>query len=468
MTERPNILFIMSDDHAPHALSCYGSRLNQTPNLDRLAREGARFTRCFDTVALCAPARASLITGKYCHKHGFYRNSDAFDGSQQSFPKLLQAAGYETAIFGKWHLGTQPEGFDHYSLLNGHGCYFNPEMIQPHHTWGRGEVEQGYLTELLAEQPIRWLRERKSDQPFCAMIHHKAPHTQHEYPERYEALYREDLPFPDTFDDDFATRAVLRNAEARWSKLTHIVPNDLKGNELGDGPEADRSDQEAFKRWAYQTFFKGYLRLIAAMDESIGRVLDYLDASGLAENTLVVYTSDNGFFLGDHGLYNKMWMYEESLGLPLLMRLPGAIAPGNVRTELASILDFAPTFLELAGAPVPEDLQGRSLLPLLRTQSPPADWRDGHYYHYYGQFGVPSHCGIRTETHKLIWFYEATDPDEAWELFDLQKDPHERVNLAPEPGSANRLNAMRGKLREQMNALEVTEPSLFSADSCAG
>lgn len=458
---RPNILFIMSDDHAPQALSCYGSQINQTPNLDRLAREGVRFTHCYDTVALCAPARASLITGKYCHKHGFYRNKDQFDGSQQTFPKLLQAAGYETAIFGKWHLGTEPEGFDYYSLLPGHGWYWNPELKESDLPWeSPGRHYEGYLTELLAEKPIEWLSQRRQDKPFCAMIHHKAPHTQHEYPKRYEELYREDLPFPETFDDDYDSRGVLRDAEAQWSKLTRIVPGDLKGNELGDQPEADRSDPESFKRWAYQTFFKGYLRLIASMDDSIGRVLDYLDASGMADNTLVVYTSDNGFFLGDHGLYNKMWMYEESLGLPLLMRWPGIIKPASVQNELASLLDFAPTFLDLAGAPIPEDLQGASLLPILREQQAPVDWRDCHYYHYYGQFGVPSHCGIRTDTHKLIWFYEAETPENQWELFDLQSDPREVVNLASDPGSAACLESMREKLRKQLVDLQVTEPGV--------
>lgn len=303
-----------------------------------------------------------------------------------------------------------------------------------------GTERPGYLTDVITDIGLEWLNSLTGDNsanPFCLMLHHKAPHQPYYYPEKYRALYRDDLPEPETFQDDYSSRLVLQRSQARWSKLENMVEGDLAGDELGDCAIPSRHDKHAFRRFAYQTVFKGYLRLVAALDDSVGRVLDYLDQTGLSDNTLVVYTSDNGYFLGDHGLYNKMWMYEDSLRLPLLMRLPGFIQSGRVCDDFISLLDFAPTFCDLASAPADNpSFQGQSITPLF-TSKTPTDWRDAHYYHYYGDYDVPSHCGIRTRDAKLIYYYENSDPEEQWELFDLRKDPGELSNLALSPTSEN-------------------------------
>jgi len=444
---RPNIVFIMADDHAPHALGCYGASLAQTPHLDRLANEGMLFTNAMDTVALCGPSRAVLLTGKYSHLNGFCHNEGKpFDGDQPTFPKELQKAGMQTAVFGKWHLESEPTGFDHYSVIPGHGQFWNCPFIQPHHPWPEGEEVPGYLTDVITDQAIHWMETaRTSGQPFCALIHHKAPHTPHEYPEAYEQFFQEDLPTPDSFDDEYESRPTLRDCEGKWSKFSRIRPWDLGGNELG-GEDVSSHEGPEFKEWAYQVFMKGYLRLVKSLDDNVGRVLEYLDETGLSENTLVVYTSDNGFFLGDHGLYNKMWMYEQSLGIPLIARYPGRIQPGAVESSLVSLIDLSSTFLDLAGASPMEGAQGHSLLPALEGQSPCP--RDTHYYHYYAQFDVPSQCGIRTYRHKLICFY-GQPPPSRWELYDLEEDPGEFRNLADDPAHQTLLTEMQDHLRCQ-------------------
>jgi len=444
---RPNILFIMADDHAAHAIGAYGSRLNKTPNIDRLAREGMRFTRCLNTNSLCAPSRAALITGRYSHKNGFHRNGDRFDRTQQTFPGLLQQAGYETAIVGKWHLATEPAGFDYYNVLPGQGRFFDCPMKEKGRPWQDGNrggnVHEGYLTDVITDLSIAWLKQRARDKPFCLMVHHKAPHTPHHYPERYAGLYADrDLPEPDTFDDDFRLRSdALLKSRGRWSKLTDIVPNHF----VEEVPKGLTKDQ--FKTWAYQSFFKGYLRLIAALDENIGRLLDHLDQAGLTKNTVVVYTSDNGFFLGDHGLFNKMWIYEESLRLPLLVRYPREVPAGTVNDGLASILDFAPTFLDYAGSPIPEDLQGQSLRLLLRGKTP-RHWRTAHYYHYYGQYDVPPHYGVRTQRYKLVYFYNL-ESARRWELYDLKADPAELRNIIDKPEIRPVVERLKAELARQ-------------------
>lgn len=454
-TQRPNIIFIMADDHAAAAISAYGSKIVKTPGIDRLAQEGMRFENCFATLSLCAPSRAALLTGKYAHQNGFLRNGDKFDGSQLTFPKVLQAAGYQTAIIGKWHLGTQPLGFDYYSVLNGQGQYWDAPLLETGHAWPAGKnmdavVRKGYLTDVITDLSIEWMEKRDKTKPFCLMVHHKAPHEPHNYPEKYKKLFTDNLPYPESFDDDWSGRGPLCKATGGFSKLTNINANGLEGDELGDKPMMERSDPEAFKKWAYQTFMKDYCRLVTALDDDIARLLDYLDRSGLAENTLVVYTSDNGFFLGDHGLYNKMWMYEPSLRLPLLARLPGRIPPGSVNSGIVSIIDFAATFADYAGAKIPAEFQGQSLRLLLEGKTPD-NWREVHYYHYYGQFGVPAHCGIRTRTHKLIYFYDEKGGP-VWELFDLSKDPGEMKNLADDPEQADVLSSLKKKLFEAMDA----------------
>ncbi|MGF1448679.1 MAG: sulfatase [Opitutales bacterium] len=448
--DRPNIVFIMADDHAPHALGCYGGTRNHTPHLDRLAGEGVRCTHAFDTTALCAPSRAALLSGRYAHLNGFYRNRDTFDRSQLTFPTCLQEAGYATSIFGKWHLTTQPAGFDHYDVLPGHGRFWNPRLKTSGQTWldgDEGGVEtEGYLTELITDRALAWMEQRDARQPFCTLIHHKAPHAPHEYPKCFGQRYTEDLPLPETFEDDWQGREALRLSQARWSKLENMLEYDLTGDERAGKPIPPREDRPAFRRWAYQTFFKGYFRLVASLDESVGRVLEGLERLGVADNTLVVYTSDNGFFLGEHGLYNKMWMYEEALRLPFLARWPGRIAPGSVCDSFVSLLDVGPTFCEAAGAKEPEAFQGKSLLEVLAGK-PGARVREAHYYHYYGEYDVPSHCGLRTREAKILCHYEQP-PQQRWELYDLQVDPGEMHNLAGRAESRDCFEQLQAQLRE--------------------
>ena len=446
----PNIVLIIADDHANRALSCYGSSMNQTPHLDRLANAGMRFDRAFVTVALCGPSRATLLTGKYCHLHGYKLNETPFDGSQQTFPKLLQKAGYATAVVGKWHLDSQPEGFDYYNIIHGHGQFFDCPFKDSAQPWGSNESgfvpRPGYLTDVITDISLDWLENKRDPaQPFCLLIEHKSPHLTHHYPPRYEKLFREPVPLPATFHDDWSTREALRAYESRWSKFSQMVEYEMQGNELGNQPFPAR-DTPGFREWAYQIYLKGYLRLVASLDENVGRVLDYLDSHGLRENTLVIYTSDHGCFLGEHGLYNKMWMYDPAIRVPLLARWPGHIAPGSHPDALVSFLDIAPTLLDLAGAPVPADLQGQSLVPILEGRPNPTP-RDTHYYHYYRQYDVPSMCGIRTATHKLICYYELTGEDR-WELFDLTTDPDELHNLARDPQHAGLRNQLQARLRQ--------------------
>lgn len=443
--KRPNILFIMADDHTRAAMSCYGSKTIETPNLDRLAREGMLFNHMTVTNSLCAPSRAALLTGQYSHQNGFKTNHDRFDGSQQTFPKLLQQAGYETAIIGKWHLVTEPTGFDDYLVMPRQGRYFDCPLKAKGAPWkdGRegGEVYEGYLTDVITEQAIRWLGERPSGRPFCLMVHHKAPHGPHEpAPRHADFLADETVPEPPTLLDDYAGRAPEHIEEAIGSSRMAICRYPQYKQDIAK----HAGNREKATRTMYQTYMKGYLRLVKALDENVGRLLDHLDEAGLRDNTMVVYTSDNGFFNGEHGFFNKMWMYEPSLHLPFIVRYPGVVQAGTTNDELVSMLDFAPTFLELAGAPIPDQMQGVSLCPLLRGEKPA--WRDAVYYHYYGEYTVPENYGVRTKTHKLI-HYPELEPGPKWELFDLEEDPLELNNLASDPAHAERLAAMKDLLK---------------------
>ncbi len=441
---RPNIIFIMSDDHASHALSCYGSKINKTPNLDRLAKEGMLFNNCFCTNSICAPSRAVILTGKYSHINGKIDNTkeNPFDGSQQTFPKLLQKAGYETAMIGKWHLRTDPTGFDYWNVLPGQGKYHNPAFIE----MGQKKKYQGYVTDLITDFALDWLKKRKMDKPFCLMYHHKAPHRNWQPDEKFGNLYENiDVPVPDTFDDDYNTRTDAAKEQDMTIERTLRVPGDTKIR-----PPAHLKGK-ALKHWKYQRYIKDYLRTVASVDYNVGRFLDYLDESGLAKDTLVVYTSDQGFFLGDHGWFDKRFIYEESLRMPLLVRYPKKIKPGSVNNDIVLNLDFAPTFLDLTAAGIPPDIQGRSILPLL-TGKKPADWRTSMYYHYYeypGAHSVKRHYGIRTRRYKLIHFYYDID---AWELYDLEKDPNELNNVYDHLGYTKvvrKLKAELDRLRKQ-------------------
>jgi arylsulfatase A-like enzyme len=477
---RPNVLFIFSDDHAFQAIGAYGSKAARTPRLDRLAEQGMRFDHCLCTNSICGPSRAVVLTGKYSHLNGFIDNKSTFDGSQQTFPKLLRQAGYQTAIVGKWHLVSDPTGFDYWEVLPGQGDYYNPGFKT-----ASGPVKYaGYVTEIVTDRAIDWLKSgRDKDKPFVLMCQHKAPHRSWEPGPKYLHLF-EDVTFPEpaTLFDDYAGRcsgareqemtidrhmtlaADLKVSPAPGSdeqevrayeqRMKRLTPEQRKAWEEAYGPrnEAFRKANLSGKdlvRWKYQQYLKDYLRCIAAVDDSVGRLLDYLDQAGLAENTIVIYSSDQGFYLGEHGWFDKRWMYEESLHMPLIVRWPGKVKAGSVDKHLVSNLDFAETFLEIAGAPAPADMQGRSLVPLLKGQAP-ADWRKSFYYHYYEYpqpHRVPPHYGVRTEQHKLI-YYPLTDE---WELFDLAKDPQEMRSVHSEPAYADtvdRLKAELTKLRE--------------------
>jgi arylsulfatase A-like enzyme len=491
--ERPNILFVMSDDHGYQAVGAYGSGLAATPNIDRIAAAGVRFDRCYVTNSLCGPSRATILTGKYSHKNGFYDNVSQrpFDGSQQTFPKLLQSAGYQTAVVGKWHLKSEPTGFDHWEILPGQGRYYRPEFITP----SGQRAEDGYVTELITDKALDWLRTgRDRSKPFCLLVHHKATHRPWEPSAKYLARFQgKEFPQPATLMDDYATRPAAARADMR---ITQMAPaTDLKIWEptnparralyrlMGDaqrsewervvdprlsafkmafpsaGPSPEyRGGEEARRmRWFYQIYLQDYLACVASVDESVGRLLNYLDESGLAANTIVVYTSDQGFYLGEHGWFDKRFMYEESLRTPLVFRWPGVTKPGQVNDRMVSNVDFAETFLEAAGVGVPADMQGRSLAALLRGESP-ADWRQSFYYHFYededSDHHVPRHEGVTNGRAKLIHFYKIGD----WELFDLQRDPHELVNVYGRPEYAK----MQAELVTELERLrkELNVPAL--------
>ena len=421
--ERPNILFIMTDDHAAHAIGAYGSRVNETERLDRLAREGMLFRNAFVTNSICTPARASILTGKYSHLNGvpvFNR----FDGSQPTVAKLLQAGGYHTGMIGKWHLGSDPTGFDHWEILPGQGVYDDPVLYT---ATGEKTYTGRYATDLITDLAIEFIRSRPKDRPFFLMCHHKAPHRPWTPDEKHRRMFEGRwIPEPPTLWDGYQTRTdALRENEQRVAAdltrrdLKLEPPAGLAGRELAEwlavkpaevtieaAGEKKTLAGDALARWKYQRYMQDYLACVQAVDDNVGRLLDFLKESGLERNTIVVYTSDQGFFLGDHGLFDKRFMYEDSLRIPLLVRWPAAIPSGATTDAMALNLDFAPTFLEAAGLPVPADLQGRSLLPILRGQRP-AGWRTSMYYRYYhdpGDHNTRAHYGVRTLTHKLIYF----------------------------------------------------------------
>jgi arylsulfatase A-like enzyme len=382
--KRPNIVFIMSDDHASHAVSAYGSKINKTPHIDRLAKEGMRFNNCFCTNSICSPSRAVILTGKYSHLNVVIDNHVRFDGSQQTLPKLLQQAGYQTAIVGKWHLKSPPTGFHYSNILPGQGQYHNPVMTEN----GKSKKHQGYVTDLITDSAISWLKEQASSgKPFFLMLHHKAPHANWEPNKKHMTMYCDkDIPLPATFNDDYKTCT----AQIKNHRL-HVGPKqwELHFRRFGKIPKG-MTGQET-RQWVYQKYMKNYLRCIASVDDNVGRFLDYLEQSGKSKNTIVVYTSDQGFFLGDHGLYDKRFMYEHSLRMPLLIRYPEAIESGSTPDAMVSNLDFAPTLLDYANAPVPKEIQGASLKSITQG-SAPKEWRTAVYYRFYEQgYGIGPH-----------------------------------------------------------------------------
>ncbi len=459
--QRPNILWIMTDDHAAHSISAYGSRVNQTPSLDRLAKEGMLFRNCFVTNSICTPSRATLLTGKYSHLNGtpvFNR----FDGTQQSVSKLLQAAGYHTGVIGKWHLGSDPVGFDHWEIFPGQGAYNNPVLYDAK---GRNRYQGKYATDVVTDLCIDFLKQRPKDKPFLLFCHHKAPHRNWVPDEKNRKLFADrQFPEPATLRDDYASRTdalhenhqtIARHLTRRDLKLD--PPSELAGPArerwLGEVPMEVSIDGKTLTgddlvKWKYQRYLQDYLACVQGVDDNVGRLLDFLKADGLEQNTIVCYSSDNGFFLGDHGMYDKRFMYEDSLRVPLLVRWPGVIKPGSATDAMTINVDFAPTFLDAAGEKIPGDMQGRSLLSIFKGTTPP-DWRTSMYYRYYhdpGDHNTRAHYGIRTLTHKLIHYWKK----DQWEMFDLTSDPNELHNLYPDPSQQETV----GKLKTELQRLK--------------
>ena len=468
----PNIVFIFSDDHAYQAISAYGDarKLLDTPNIDRIAKQGVRFDRCLVTNSICGPARATILTGKYSHLNGFPNNSNStFDGAQQTFPKLLQKAGYQTAIVGKWHLGSDPTGFDFWQILPGQGVYYNPPMIK----MGERVAMPGYVTDIIGDVSLEWLKNRDKTKPFMLMCQHKAPHREWAPPLRHlgfdkDRVYAE----PATLFDDYSGRGIavrdqdmtiaktFTDRDAKLALPAGISPEQQKAWDAYYEPRnatfrAANLSGKALVSWRYQRYMHDYLATVKAVDENVGRVLDYLDKEGLAENTIVVYASDQGFYLGEHGWFDKRWIFEESLRTPLLARWPGVTKAGSVNHEIVSNLDFAETFLDAAGLPIPADMQGRSLRPLLAGQTPP-DWRKSFYYHYYEYpepHRVRPHEGVVTDRFKLVHFYKPAAG--YWELYDRQKDPQELRDFYNDPAYAKTVVELKHELARLRTELKV-------------
>ena len=483
---RPNIIFIMMDDHAYQAISTYGSILIKTPNIDRLASEGMRFDQAFVTNSICSPSRAVALTGKFSHINGVKDNTDVFDSSQMTFPKMLRQNGYETSVIGKWHLKSLPSGFDYWRILPDQGDYYNPEFITPDGTI----AVKGYVTDLITDLAIGYLDSlRDKRKPFMMMYQHKAPHR-HWWPsiDEIESFKQQSIPEPATLYDDYRNRGTAaREAEMRindhmaLSADNKIRPEILhklnleeflnwyEGNYTREynrlGPDEKRRWDEVYgpinidfesnppkgkqlTYWKYQRYMQDYLATIKSIDENIGRLLDYLDQAALADNTFILFTSDQGFYLGEHGWFDKRFMYEPSFRTPLICKWPGRIQPGSVNVDLVQNIDFAPTLLTIADIQVPEDMQGLSLVSLFEKTN--VNWRKQIYYHYY-EFPdihmVKRHYGMRTDRYKLIHFYY--DVDE-WELYDLEKDPDELKNVFDDPA----YRQMQIELKKQLLTLQ--------------
>lgn len=473
VAQQPNIIFIMSDDHAYQAISAYGgplAKLAPTPNIDRIARDGMVFNRCMVTNSICGPSRATILTGKYSHLNGFVDNTAGteFNGKQVTFPKILQQNGYQTAMIGKWHLGSTPTGFDYWDILNGQGEYYNP-LFQ--NAQGKSK-QKGYATEIITEKSIEWLDQAKnSGKPFMLMMHHKAPHRSWEPGPNELGMYENTtFPEPESLFDDYSNRGQAAHVQNMTIANSMCIDRDLK---MSDQPRAGLDSAQLVK-WnsvyapivkkfresnlkgdeltcfKYQRYMRDYLACVAAVDKSVGQILDYLKKNGLDKNTIVVYTSDQGFYLGEHGWFDKRWMYEESERTPLLVKWPQVIKAESISNDLVSNLDFGETFLDAAGAAIPKEMQGSSLVPILKGHTP-ADWRQAHYYHYYehpSEHNVMRHYGITTSRYKLIHFYY--DIDE-WELYDLEKDPHEMKNVYNDPTYAD----IRKELHKQLDELRL-------------
>lgn len=478
-----NIVYIMTDDHAYQTISAYDDRYIDTPHLDRLADEGVLFSNSFVTNSICGPSRAVLLTGKHSHLNGFKDNSAVFDGSQQTFPKLLQDAGYQTAIIGKWHLGGTPTGFDYWNILPGQGSYYNPDFIK----MGKNVQYSGYVTDLITDFSMDWIDGRDKEKPFCLLVHHKAVHrVWMPDADHFDEFKDKEYPLPETFYDNYEGRraAAEQNMSIRTPDMDVVYDLKMADKEdevksrLGDSYRRDalsRLDDEqrkkwddhynpiieefkeakltgdALSEWKYQRYMRDYLVCVRSLDNNIGRLLDYLERENLMENTLIVYASDQGFYMGEHGWFDKRFIYEESLRTPLIMHLPKGYDRSGVIDEMVQNIDYAPTFLELTGNKVPGDMQGNSLAPLFeKNPKQQPEWRNAVYYHYYefpNEHMVKRHYGIRTERYKLVHFYFDID---SWEFYDLENDPHELNNLFGKPEYTEVINRVKTQLKDQI------------------
>ena len=484
--DRPNILFIFTDDHAPHAIGAYDGWLksvNPTPEIDKLAADGMLFENSFCTNSICGPSRAVIQTGKHSHKNGFMNNGNSFDWNQQTFPKLLQKAGYQTAIYGKSHLKGNPQGYDDWKVLPGQGLYYNPDLLTAE---GKVTIE-GYCTDVVTDLAVEWLKEKRDDsKPFMLMVQHKAPHRNWMPALRHLSLYDDiDIPEPPTLFDRYEDNAPparfqeleidrhmdlnydlfvdltaefdqvasqQRQDRSAWNNMKRMTAQQMEAWRAYYGPKDQEFHDanlygEALVRWKFQRYAKNYLRCIKGVDESVATLRKTLDDMGVADNTVVIYSSDQGFYIGDHGWYDKRWMYEESLKMPLIVSWPGVTEPGSRNQDLVQNLDYAETFLEMAKADIPDDMQGQSLVPLLKGEQE-GEFRDAIYYHYYeypSVHMVPRHNGVRTDRYKLMHFYQFGDE---WEFYDLDTDPDETMNQYDNPYYAEEVAMMKNKLQE--------------------
>ena len=484
-TTRPNIVYIMSDDHGYQAISAYGYGLNKTPNIDALAQKGMMFTRAFVTNSLCGPSRAVMLTGKHNHINGFLDNHSTFDGSQQTVAKLLHDAGYTTAVIGKWHLVSDPTGFDYWNIVPGQGEYYNPDFIEN----GKRKRINGYVTNITTDIAINWLDHRDKGKPFFLMYQQKAPHRNWMPEEKYYHLFDDKkFPVPSNYFDDYSTRTSAAR-EQQMEIATHMhFGSDLKvavdsalEKQTGPGPSlqgylsrltAEQRNKwdaaygpvaDVFNRahltgrelaiWKYQRYMQDYLRCVQSVDDNVGRLMEYLKANGLDKNTIIIYTSDQGFFLGEHGWFDKRWMYEESFRTPLIISWPGVTTKKTTTNSMVQNLDFAETILDMAGLPIPSDMQGKSIVPVLKGKQK-GNVHNGLYYHFYEnqEHKVAKQIGVRTDRYKLIYFYEKKE----WELYDLEKDKHEMHNVYNDSAYAKVQSMMKEKLKELVKEYKDT------------
>lgn len=488
--QRPNVIFIMSDDHAEQAISAYDHPISQkasTPHIDRIAREGALFLNNYCSNSICGPSRAAILTGKHSHKNGFMRNGNkGFDGTQQTLPKILQQNGYETAIIGKWHLISKPTGFDHWEILNDQGDYYNPYFITEQDT----VRHMGYVTDLITDLTKDWLDNRDKKRPFFLMMHHKAPHRNWVPAERHYKLYEHTtFPLPETYFDDYEGRYAASQQEMNVYKdmyeghdlkmvtgidsdtllydpwphafLETMTPAEQERlfaayrDRNNDFYTTERTEKEK-AIWKFQRYMQDYLATVKSVDESVGAIMDYLEATGLDKNTIVIYTSDQGFYLGEHGWFDKRFMYEESFGMPLLMSYPELIKPGITVDGLTQNIDFAPTLLDMCQIAIPDDMQGKSFKALVQHGKTPKDWRKSLYYHYYefpGFHSVRAHYGVKMERYKLMHFPK----ENIWELYDIENDPSEINNIYGQQGTEKITKELQQELLELQDKYEVDE-----------